>query len=348
VPHAPSSACRHDRFLTFGVVCFCYFAGMRADRLLSILLLLQANGRMTARTLAERLEVSERTILRDMDALGSAGVPLTAERGAGGGWRLIDGYQTKLTGLTSAEIQSLFLARPPHLLADLGLKQAAEGAWLKLQAALPRELRQQAEFVRQRILIDTRGWRDSSESLASLPTVLDALWRGRCLRFEYAKSDGERSERTVEPLGVVARGNAWYLVADRDGQRRTFRLSRISGATVHDAVAQRPADFDLAGHWERAAQEFRAGLPKYFATFLASAAAMPWIRYRGWRLQAEEPAGDRVRVTLRFDADFDAVQFALGLGAEVEVLEPPELRERVRGAAAAIVDLYSGVSALPA
>src|SRR5512147_2800053 len=269
---------------------------MRADRLLSILLLLQVHRRLTARELAEQLEVSERTILRDMDALGAAGVPVTAERGAGGGWRLIDGYQTKLTGLTSVEIQSLFLGRPPRLLADLGLKHAAEAAWLKLQAALPSEFREQAEFVRQRILIDARGWRDSAVSLASLPTVLDALWRGRRLRFHYEKSNGERSERIVDPLGVVARGNSWYVVADRDGQRRTYRLSRLTSAVVLDEPAQRPADFELAEHWERAATEFRAGLPKYFVTVLADAAAMPWIRYRGWRVQSEEPVGDRVRV----------------------------------------------------
>jgi len=313
---------------------------MRADRLLSILLLLQANGRMTARTLADRLEVSERTILRDMEALGTAGVPLTAERGAGGGWRLIDGYQTKLTGLTSPEIQSLFLARPPQLLADLGLKQASEVAWLKLQAALPRELREQAEFVRQRILVDARGWRDSTVSLASLPTVLDALWRGRRLRFVYEKSSGERSERSVEPLGVVARGNSWYLVADRDEQRRTYRLSRLSDAVVLDEPARRPSEFDLAEHWERTATEFRAGLPKYFVTVLADAVAMPWIRYRGWRVQSEEPAGERVRVTLRFDADFEALQFALSLGAHVEVVEPEELRDRMLAAAEGLVALY--------
>ncbi len=320
---------------------------MRADRLLSILLLLQANGRMTARTLADRLEVSERTILRDMEALGAAGVPLTAERGVGGGWRLIDGYQTKLTGLTSPEIQSLFLARPPRLLADLGLGQAAEGAWLKLQAALPRELREQAQFVRQRILVDARGWRDSAVSLASLPTVLDALWRGRRLRFLYEKSGGETSERFVEPLGVVARGNAWYLVADRDGQRRTYRLSRLSGAVVLDEPARRPDEFDLAEHWERAATEFRAGLPKYFVTVLADPVAMPWIRYRGWRVQSEDPAGDRVRVSLRFDADYEALQFALSLGAHVEVVEPDELRDRVRSAAASLVQLYSPAECAP-
>ena len=150
---------------------------MRADRLLSILLLLQSKGLMTARILAERLEVSERTILRDMDALSGAGVPVLAERGARGGWRLMDGYQTKLTGLTSAEIQTLFLGRPPKVLADLGLKDAAEAAWIKLQAALPVEVRAQAEFVRQRILVDPRGWRDSGDVITPLPVVLDALWR---------------------------------------------------------------------------------------------------------------------------------------------------------------------------
>ena len=144
---------------------------MRADRLISIVLLLQANGRMTAETLASRLEVSQRTILRDMDALSTAGVPVIAERGTGGGWQLLDGYETKLTGLTPAEIRSLFLARPPALLAELGLKEAADAAWLKLRAALPVGVREQAEFVRQRLLIDSRNWHDSAESLTSLPQM---------------------------------------------------------------------------------------------------------------------------------------------------------------------------------
>jgi predicted DNA-binding transcriptional regulator YafY len=314
---------------------------MRADRLLSILLLLQANGRMTARTLASRLEVSERTILRDMDALSGAGVPITAERGARGGWSLLDGYQTKLTGLTSPEIQSLFLARPPKLLADLGFGQAAEGAWIKLQAALPSEVREQAEFVRQRILIDTRGWRDSAEAIASLPAVLEALWRGRQLRFTYQKAGEPSSERVVEPLGLVARGSVWYLVADKGEQRRTYRVSRMTDAAPLEQAGRRPAGFDLASHWETAATQFRATLPRYDATFLAEPAVMPWIRYRGWRLQHETPAGDRVRVQLRFDLEDEAVHFALGFGAAIEVLEPDALRARVRSAAAQVVALYA-------
>jgi predicted DNA-binding transcriptional regulator YafY len=313
---------------------------MRADRLLSILLLLQANGRMTANTLARRLEVSERTILRDMDALSGAGVPVTAERGAGGGWRLIDGYQTKLTGLTATEIQTLFLGRPPKVLADLGLKEAAEGAWIKLQAALPSEVRQQAEFVRQRILIDPRGWRDAGESLVCLPLVLEALWRGRQLRFVYERSS-DGGERLVTPLGLVARASAWYLVADKGEHRRTYRVSRIRDATVLDEPCARPAGFDLAAHWEQSSSEFRERLPRFFATFRVTQSAISWIRYRGWRVVEEVPEGDRFLVKMRFEIEDEAVHLALAFADGVELLEPAALRARVRAGADALARVYA-------
>jgi len=314
---------------------------MRADRLLSILLLLQGGGRMTARALAHRLECSERTILRDMDALSGAGVPVIAERGVGGGWRLLDGYQTKLTGLTAAEIQSLFLGRPPKLMADLGLKQAADAAWLKLQAALPIEMRAQAEFVRQRILIDARAWRDSGERITSLPLVLEALWRGRRLRFDYAANGGAASPRIVEPLGLVARGSAWYLVADRDDQRRTYRVSRIAGAEVLEEASRRPTGFDLAEHWERASTEFRDKLPRFYVTLVATRDALPRVRYYMRRVEEETDDGDRVRLRMRFDAEEEALQFALALGASVEVLEPAALRARVLATAESLVRRYA-------
>jgi predicted DNA-binding transcriptional regulator YafY len=314
---------------------------MRADRLLSILLLLQGKGRMTARALAERLEVSERTILRDMDALGAAGVPVLAERGVGGGWRLVDGYQTKLTGMTAAEIQTLFLGRPPKLLADLGLKEAAEGAWIKLQAALPIEVRAQAEFVRARILIDPRGWRDGGESIATLPVLLDALWRQRRLGFRYEKSADDCTERTVEPLGLVARGSVWYLVARKADDLRTYRVSRIRQATALDEPSRASAAFDLAGHWESASAAFRDKLPQFQATYRVEPAVLPWIRYRGWRLLEEVREGDRVRVRLRFDVEDEAVMFALGFGASAELVEPERLRARVLAAARATVERYS-------
>jgi predicted DNA-binding transcriptional regulator YafY len=320
---------------------------MRADRLISIVLLLQANGRMTAETLASRLEVSQRTILRDMDALSTAGVPVVAERGTGGGWRLIDGYETKLTGLTPAEIRSLFLARPPALLAELGLKEAADAAWLKLRAALPVGVREQAEFVRQRLLVDSRGWRDSAEPLTNLPVILEALWSGRRLKFLYEKSDGEAGERDVDPLGVVARANRWYLVATRGDEQRTYRVSRMRTAEISAERCSRPKDFDLAAYWEASTNRFREHLPRYDATFLVTHAILPWVCYRSSRVIAKTPVGDLVRVSLRFDAREEARQFALAGGAELEVVAPQELREQVIATARAIVAAYAGAP-LPA
>lgn len=314
---------------------------MRADRLLSILLLLQVHRRLTARELARRMEVSERTILRDMDALSGSGVPVVAERGTGGGWSLLADYQTKLTGLDPAEVQSLFLTTPARLLADLGLKQDAESASIKLLASLPEGSRQQAEFARQRILIDTRGWRDTSEAIACLPVLLDAIWRQRQVRFLYRREGCEPGERAGTPLGLVAKGSVWYLVAYVDREPKTYRVSRMEEAAVSDQPAAPTPGFDLAAYWEQSATDFRDRLPRYYATFLAQASVMRWVRYRGWRLEDEQPDGDNVRIRVRFDVEEEALQFALSFGPGVEVMEPVELRAKVVAAAGALIERYS-------
>jgi predicted DNA-binding transcriptional regulator YafY len=310
---------------------------MRAERLVSILLLLQVHRRLTARTLAERLEVSERTILRDMDALSGTGVPVVAERGAGGGWSLMEGYQTKITGLNAAEIQALFVGRPRQAIADLGLAEPSAAALLKIEASLSEDGRRQAEFARRCILIDTRGWRDPAESVTALPVVLDALWRGSKLRFQYPREGCEAPERVADPLGLVAKGSAWYLVAAREGETRTYRVSRMRDAAVIEACASRPDGFDLAAYWERSAAEFREQLPRYFATFRVDAGLMKWIRYRGWRLEEERPEGAGVLVRLRFDVEEEALQLALSFGPKLEVIEPAELRALVMESARAIL-----------
>jgi predicted DNA-binding transcriptional regulator YafY len=313
---------------------------MRADRLLSVLMLLQVHRRLTARELAKRLEVSERTILRDMEALSVSGVPVLAGRGAGGGWSLLDDYQTKLTGLSAEEIRSLFLARPNSLLADLGLKQPSEAALMKLQASLPEVSRQQAEFAKQRILIDPRGWRDPAESVACLPVLLDALWRARKLRFHYRRLLCEPEERTGDPLGLVAKGSVWYLVARVGGEPRTYRVSRVSEGAILDQRVEPLPEFDLAAYWKQSAAEFREKLPRYYATFLANSSVMRWVRYRGWRVEEETPVEDRVRLRVRFDVEEEAVQFALGFGSDIEVVQPVELRAKVFAGALAIVNQY--------
>jgi predicted DNA-binding transcriptional regulator YafY len=295
---------------------------------------------MTARDLAKRLEVSERTILRDMDALSGSGVPVVAERGTGGGWSLLDEYQTKLTGLNPAEIQALFFARPSQWMADLGLKQPSETAWIKLQASLPPGARPQAEFVRQRILIDPRSWRDPAGAIPCLPILLDSLWRQRRVRFVYEKVLGEPGERTADPLGLVARGSTWYLIALVEEQPRTYRVSRIRAVTILDERGTRPEDFDLTAWWEKSATEFREKLPRYYATFLADRSVMHWIRYRGWRLEQETPESERVRMRVRFDAEEEALQFVLSFGGAVEVVDPGELRSKVVTRAAAIIERH--------
>ena len=177
---------------------------MRADRLLSILLLLQVQRRITAGELAKRLEVSERTIHRDMDALSGAGVPVFAERGNGGGWSLMEAYRTNLTGLNHSEIQTLFLTKPPQLLTDLGLHQASEGALIKLLAALPSMSRRDAEYARQRIHIDTAGWRNSPEDVSSLQALQEAIWQEREIQFIYERVGCEPAERVRRRCGQLS------------------------------------------------------------------------------------------------------------------------------------------------
>src|SRR5262245_42493554 len=234
---------------------------MRADRLLSILLLLQVHRRQTARELARRLEVSERTIHRDMEALSAAGFPVFAERGSGGGWMLVEGYKTNLTGLNKDEIQALFLTKPLRLLADLGLEKASDAALLKLSSSLPSMHRYNAEHARQRIHIDVTGWHRSDESIHFMPLLQEAIWQEHMLKFRYQRGGGcDPVERLASPLGLVAKGSVWYLVAAVDGEVRSYRVSRILDAQVTAEPCIRPEGFDLAAYWEQSAASFKEHL----------------------------------------------------------------------------------------
>src|SRR5581483_5649644 len=186
---------------------------MRADRLLSILMMLQIRGQVTARELAQRLEVSERTIYRDIEALSMAGVPVYAERGPGGGCVLAEGYRTNLTGLTEDEVRSLFMPGMTRQLADLGAEKTLDAALLKLLAALPSDHRRDVEHTRQRIFVDTVGWYYSTEVSPYLHLLREAIWNDCKARIVYRKSNGEVSERVVDPLGLVAKAGIWYMVA---------------------------------------------------------------------------------------------------------------------------------------
>lgn len=246
-----------------------------------------------------------------------------------------------LTGLDAAEIQSLFLAKPARLLADLGLTRDDESAVLKLLASIPEASRPQAAFARQRILIDTRGWRETSEAIACLPVLLDAIFRERQVRFLYRHQDCEPGERSGSPLGLVAKGSVWYLVALVDTHVKTYRVSRVSSAEMLDEAVQQVEQFDLARYWEQSASQFRETLPRFHATFLADPSIMRWVRYRGWRLEEEQVQERGVRIRIRFDIEEEAVQFALSFGSSIEVIEPAEVRGKVVSAARALLQRYS-------
>src|SRR5262245_21378621 len=235
---------------------------MRADRLLSALLLLQAHGRLTSRELARRLEVSERTMHRDMEALSASGVPVFAMRGSRGGWQLDEGWRTQVPGLDEAELRAFLMAQP-QVVGDQRLVHAAERALDKLMAALPVSLREKAASIRQRLHVDTTRWYGSAENLAMLPVVQDAVARDRKLNIIY-KREGKTTERTVDPLGLVAKGTVWYLVALTPRGFRTYRVSRIEDAKVLDQPCERPHDFDLAEYWKSSTAQFR-DRPRYTA-----------------------------------------------------------------------------------
>ncbi len=316
---------------------------MRADRLLSILFLLQAHGRLSARDLAGRLEVSDRTIGRDMEALSMAGVPVYAERGRNGGWQLTEEYRSDLTGLTEPELRSLALATTPGLLSDLGLGEAADQALAKLLSTLPAARRQAAESARRYLHVDPRGWRRTEEVAPVLPTLDEALRTGRRIRMVYERMYAEsQSERTVDPFGLVAKGSVWYLVAGIDDQVRTYRASRILDVEILDEAAARPDDFDLAEFWDRSRAEFEAKLPTFDAVLRLSPAGLGKVRAGFWRftkvIAEERPDVDGwTTCTVRADAIEVAQAMALGLGREVEVLAPTELREAVLTDAAGIL-----------
>ncbi|HKF36698.1 MAG TPA: YafY family protein [Ktedonobacteraceae bacterium] len=319
---------------------------MRADRLLSILLILQAHGRMTARDLAQRLEVSERTIHRDMEALSMAGIPVTAERGTGGGWNLLEDYRTNLTGLTEPEIQALFLTGPAHVLADLGLHKASEAALIKLFAALPAMNRHNAEYIRQRIHVDVAGWHSSEEAVPYLPTLQEALWQERKLHFSYQRSDAT-VERLVDPLGLVAKGSIWYLVAEVSGEVRSYRVSRIREARVSDQPCMRPPDFDLAAYWTQSSADFKESLPRYAVTVRVVQAALARVHTAGRFIQVEQadpPDEDGwINLHLLFGIKEEACGYILSFGSQIEVLEPLELRETVIELAESVVAFYARI-----
>ena len=319
---------------------------MRASRLVNLLLLLQSRGGLTAAELARELEVSVRTIHRDVEELSAAGVPIFAERGPLGGIRLVDGYRTRLTGMTADEAEALFLAGLPGPAAQLGLGTVVAAAQLKVMAALPPELRSRASRIVERFHLDAAGWFQAQEAVPHLATLSAAVWDARAVRILYERGGGP-VERTVGPLGIVLKGGVWYVIGATDGQIRTYRASRVVEATLTDEPVERPDGFDLAAYWTESSAAYERDAPTV-EVVVRIAADQAWRIadvYGRATLDAAERLDDPdpegwLRLRLRVSWPDEVANRLLSIGPRLEVLEPADVRERVIAIAGRVVARY--------
>ncbi|MFC5263908.1 helix-turn-helix transcriptional regulator [Kribbella qitaiheensis] len=325
---------------------------MRADRLLQIILLLQRHPRLSARELAERLEVSTRTVMRDMEALSAAGVPVYTERGRNGGCVLLPGYRADVSGLTPREAQALFAwSGRASLSEELGLRDALQSAMGKLSSTLPLQLQGDAEALSDAIVVDRRRWFADAEEVGALPALRKAVVTRRRVSLRYASATAGRPvRRTVDPWGLVEQAGRWYLVAAHRGVARMYRVSRIQQVDARAEPAVRPADLDLQEEWQRLRSGLERSLPAGVDVVirvrperaeLVRRVATPMLA-KGEQAR-DVPAPDDVwpHVALRFRVREAACGVLLGLGGDVEVLEPPDLRAELLRLATAAVEVYS-------
>lgn len=322
---------------------------MRASRLLSILMLLQSRGRLSATALAGELQVSVRTVLRDMDQLSAAGVPVYAERGREGGFQLRAGWSTQLTGLTEAEAQALFLAGLPSAATELGLGSASSSARMKLMASLPEPLRAEAARVNARLHIDAMDWYRSAAPPQHLQAVARAVWQQRLLQLRY---DGwtRVTQPVLRPLGLVLKAGVWYLVALPEGtsEPRTYRLSSILALTPLEQTFKPPRGFDLARHWQASTRRFEAQIYTGTATLRATAVGLRLLKELSGAVAeavartAQQDAADVTwtQVVVPIESLPHAARQFLGLGTEVEVLQPAALRQQLRTALSQLAQRY--------
>lgn len=302
---------------------------------------------MTARQLADELEVSERTIYRDIESLGVAGVPVYGDRGPAGGYQLLDGYRTRLTGLTTDEAESLFLAGAPGPAADLGLGAVLATAQLKLMAALPPELRTRAGRIQERFLLDAPGWYQQAERPEHLGTVADAVWNQRSVWVRYRSWAGEVT-RELDPMGVVLKGGSWYLVGRLAQYVNAYRVARILELKTLDRHFERPPEFELGKFWFEYQERFLQALYKHEMVLRLSPRGFAGIAGSLGRVPAEaasrtaDEPDERgwVRVLVPYESLDHAKEELLAMGVEVEVEEPPELRAAMEETVRALSLIY--------
>lgn len=312
---------------------------MRADRLVAALLILQARGRVTAAELADELEISERTARRDLEGLAMAGIPVYSQPGRGGGWSLVGGARTDLSGLTAAEARTLFLVAGPSASATPQIKAALR----KLVRALPEPLRAEAEAAASAVVIDPTSWdRTQVPTPQHLEELQKAVVQGLQVRIVYRGRDRPESERTVHPLGLVSKASVWYLIANTDAGLRTFRLSRVRSVVATEDPVERPDGFDLEETWNSVVAEIDERRAVFRALARVEAEAIPWLRSAlGTRVSVREPTDDgRIEVEIRSWAPHTLAGELAAFGRWIEVVQPDEAREELARLGAELTARY--------
>ncbi|MCG2786844.1 MAG: YafY family transcriptional regulator [Anaerolineae bacterium] len=318
---------------------------MRADRLLSLLMLLQTRGTLTAQALAAELEVTERTIYRDVTALSASGVPVYTERGPGGGIALVEDYRTNLTGLNADEVRALFMLSIPAPLDQLGVGDELRMALLKLSAALPVSRRADESTARQKIHLDAAGWFQPEEPTPHLKTIQSALWSNRQLEITYRSDFSADVEMVIAPYGLVAKANIWYLVGAREDHVRVLRISRIRQASLRAEAFERPATFDLPGFWKTWCDEFESTRPQFPVTLRVSPTLAKILSENRPETLTSPPAIEPdgwQTITLTFESLEAARTRILGYGGAAEVLAPLSLRLSLADFARQTLSRYAG------
>src|SRR5215216_2583312 len=314
---------------------------MRADRLLTLILVLQTRGKMTAKALADELGVSRRTILRDINALSFLGIPVYSEGGHGGGIALIEEYRTTLTGLNKLEVQTLFLASNNHALRDLGLGDASEQLVMKLLAALPKIHHSTADHIRQRLLIDPTWWWHDQVTSPFWDELQRAVYEDWLIETSYENYGGDITERVLAPYSLICKSSIWYLLAEQEQEFRTFRVTRFHSVRVLDQSFARRPDFDLPVYWQEHLKNFESSFGEYRCTLRIHPqyeAFVKWLMPGRWEFVAEADERGWITLSLVMESDMLAKMLAFGLAGNVEVLSPPELSGSVLSQARTLIE----------
>lgn len=315
---------------------------MKADRLISILMLLQIHKQLTANELAKRLEVSVRTIYRDVESLSALGIPIFTDRGSNGGIKLLGDYKTTLTGINKTELYSLFLPTGNKVLEDLGIEKIKDSTLLKLLGDSSTDQINEIKHIQNYIYIDMYSWSENQIKVDKniLSIIQAGIWNHNILKIIYKKTN-ETKEVVLNPLGLVCKRGTWYLIGENNEIIKTYKLNNIELASLKDKTFERPNSFNLESYWKSSTLKFKSSIPKHTFTVKVKPSIVnhikerPFITISNIIIKDEEAFMD-----IQFDAMFQGIEFAFGYGKDLEIIQPLEAISEMKKKASEILNLY--------